>query len=445
MPSFKLSTQPKFLSDAAWNYGAFVAMSLIGVILNFFIVTYYGIADLGVFNQIYAFYVISGQFAAMGFHDSAQKHISEHDDEPGQLGVISAAALVLVAASGFLTAVCAYLLGYPVGVLVDSVPVGKGIAMAAPGLMLFAINKVLMGVLNGERRMKAFAGAQTLRVLVILISSLGIAWLGCPTYMLGLSFVAAEGALMPMLLFFVRPRRTTFSSNRVLRHWIKLHFHFGSRALINGLLAQAYIRVDIVMLGIFVSDRDVGIYSFAALFVDGLYQITIVFRTLANPELARLLKEGDKLKTSRFSRKVGLMSLGAFVVASAGVLVVFPFLGTYFPAGLVALSHPVLLILLSGLLVYSLMVPMDYIILQGGLPGRQSALMTFNVLINAALNLALIPFFGLYGACIATAIAFVVATFAVNGASWRWLGFKGGVFLYGTPLFKHPLKKEATH
>jgi len=57
--------------------------------------------------------------------------------------------------------------------------------------------------------------------------------------------------------------------------------------------------------------------------------------------------------------------------------------------------------------------------------------MTFNVTINVILNLTLIPFFGLYGACSATAASFVIAAIAINGASWKWLGFRGGVLLYG--------------
>lgn len=431
MPKANFLLQPKFLIDAAWNSGSLIAMSVIGVVLNFFIVTYFGITELGVFNQIYAAYVVSAQFAVMGFQDSTQKHISESDTASGQLGAISVAALVLVFMSGLFTALCVYFLSGSIGLLVDSAPVGKGIAMAAPGLVFFAVNKVLMGVLNGVRRMKAFAAAQTLRVSVILISSLGIAWSGYPAYVLGFSFVIAEVVLLPALLCFVKPQSLHFSSNEALWNWIRQHFGFGTRALINGLLAQAYIRIDIIMLGIFLSDRDVGLYSFAALFVDGLYQVAIVFRTLANPELARLLKNGDKLETGRFSRRVALMSVGAFTLAAAAVLLIYPFLAPFFPSDLIALSYPVLLVLLSGLVVYSFMIPMDYIILQGGMPGRQSALMTFNVLVNAVLNLALIPFFGLYGACTATAIAFCVAALAINGASWKWLGFRGGVLLYG--------------
>jgi len=430
MADGKFRLQSKFLSDAMWNYGAFAVMAATGVILNFFIAAHFGIEALGVFNQIYALYVVTAQFAVMGFHDSAQKHVSELDGEPEHLGVVSAAALVLAAGFGLLVAFGVYFLSLPIGLLADSEPVGMGIALAAPGLAFFAVNKVLMGILNGGRRMKAFALGQTLRVSVILVSCLGVAWSGQPPYMLGLSFTIAEFVLLPFLLYLVRPHPTDFSSGEALRRWIKVHFHFGSKAMINGFLAESYIRIDVIMLGIFVSDRDVGIYSFAALFIEGLFQVPVVFRTLANPELARLLNAGDKLATVKFCRKVSLMSLGVFVLAAAAVLVAYPYLGPWFPDDLVNLSHPILLVLIGGLVIYAVMIPMDMIVLQGGMPGRQSLLMTFNVLVNAALNLALIPLFGLYGAATATAIAFIVASIAINGATWKWLGFKGGVLLY---------------
>ncbi|MBC8270117.1 MAG: hypothetical protein H8E36_15350, partial [Rhodospirillaceae bacterium] len=124
MADGKFRLQSKFLTDAAWNYGAFAVMAGTGVILNFFIAAYYGVAALGVFNQIYAVYVVTAQFAVMGFHDSAQKHTSEIDEEPEHLGVVSAAAVVLAAAFGLLTAFGIYLLSYPIGVLAESESVG---------------------------------------------------------------------------------------------------------------------------------------------------------------------------------------------------------------------------------------------------------------------------------------------------------------------------------
>ncbi|MBT4463236.1 MAG: hypothetical protein HOC60_01005, partial [Rhodospirillaceae bacterium] len=95
MPDGKFRLESKFLTDTAWNYGAFAVMAASGVILNFFIAVSFGVETLGVFNQIYAVYVISAQFAVMGFHDSAQKHTAELDDDTDRRDVVSAAAVAL--------------------------------------------------------------------------------------------------------------------------------------------------------------------------------------------------------------------------------------------------------------------------------------------------------------------------------------------------------------
>ena len=76
-----LATDRKFFQDAIWNYSAFGIMALTGVILNFFIAWKMGLEALGIFNQIYAIYVVLGQLAAFGIHDSVQKHIAEYADD----------------------------------------------------------------------------------------------------------------------------------------------------------------------------------------------------------------------------------------------------------------------------------------------------------------------------------------------------------------------------
>ena len=87
-----------------------------------------------------------------------------------------------------------FALSGPIGRLAESEAGGRGIALAAPGLLFFALNKVLMGILNGRRRMKAFAAAQAYRVSVILASCLCVAALDLPGYVLGASFTIAEVA-----------------------------------------------------------------------------------------------------------------------------------------------------------------------------------------------------------------------------------------------------------
>lgn len=418
----------KFVSDSGWNYGAFALMAGTGVILNFYIVAVMGVEALGVFNQTYAIFVVVGQLATLGIHDSTQKHVAEHGDGLATLqsaiatGAVQAAALV-----GLISAVILYLAADGIGAAFDSEAVGTSVAFIAPGVGLFAFNKTLMGILNGQRRMREFALAQSLRVLAILLFCISVGVIGADAAYLGLGFTVAEAVLLPVLLVFVRPRWRQLDKETFA--WVGRHARFGCKALTNGILAEAYIRIDVIMLGLFLDDVQVGIYSFAALFVEGLYQVPAVVRTVANPVLVGLIKAKDMIATVKFTRRVFAASVAIYAVAAGACLLIFPMLAPFFPAGLIDNAYPLLFPLLGGLLLYAGFVPLDYVVLQAGMPGRQSVLMAFNVSINIVLNAVLIPMFGLWGAAVATGVSFALVTVTLNVAVARWLGLRRGLLL----------------
>lgn len=421
----------KFYGDTAWNYGAFALMAATGVILNFFIASYFGTAALGVFNQIYAVYIVTAQLAVFGVHDSAQKFIAQHADDAALGRTIARTAVILALAVGSAVALGLWLAAGAMGRLADSPQVGQGVALAAPGLALFAINKVLMGILNGERRIRAFAAMQGLRVLAILGFALVVAARDWPPYVLGAGFTVAEVLIVAPLLALVKPWRKGGPASLATREWLHRHLGFGARALPNGFLAESYVRVDVLMLAVFVDDAAVGIYSFAAMFIEGLYQVPVVVRTVVNPVLVKLVTANDKPALAHFARRVMAVSLGIFVAVALGVNLCFPLLEPWFPAGLVSGAAAMLLPLTLGLGLYAAFVPLDFILLQAGMPGRQSALMTLNIMVNAGLNLALIPQLGIMGAALATAAAFTLSGLTLNIAVRRWLGMKGGLFFDG--------------
>lgn len=430
MTAFQSTVDTKFLKDTSWNYASFALMAVTGVALNFFIAAYFGVETLGVFNQIYAIYVVSAQLAVWGIHDSAQKYNAEFIEFREQCELVSAAAIWLACGFGLAAAIFMFAASGPIGRLADSSAVGKGVALVAPGLFFFALNKVLMGIVNGRRRMKAFAAAQALRVIVILISCFGVALLDFAGYFLGASFTIAEVVLLPVLLAVIRPSLSGFADGSAFRGWIGTHLRFGTKALANGFLAESYVRVDIIMLGIFLSDTAVGVYSFAALFIEGLYQVPSVIRTVANPVLVRLFLAPDRAELVAFCRRVAGFSVVIFVVAAGAVLVIYPHLDPFFPDRLVMQGRPVLVVLIAGLLVYAAFIPLDFALLQAGAPGRQSMLMTVNVAINVALNAALIPPFGIMGAAYATAIAYTASAVNLNLAARYWLGLRRGLLSY---------------
>lgn len=417
------------LRDTAWTFAAFAVMGAGGVALNMGLALAAGEAALGVFNQVYAVYVVLAQLAALGLHDAAQKHVAEHAAAPRSRAVATRSALRLVLLPGLAGAGVAVAGSVPVGWLAGSPAVGQGVAYLAPGLFLFAVNKVLMGVLAGERRLRAFSLVQIVRVLVLVGTVLSLCALGRPSAELALGFTSAEVAIVGPLVLLVRPWAGEAGGPDEARAWDRRQLAFGLRALPNGLLAESFLRVDVLMLAPFVDDASIGIYSFAAMFAEGLYQVGATVRTAVSPRLVPLLPDGPTAALAGLVRRAMALGMGAYAVAAAAVLAGFPLLAAVFDPGLVSASHAVLVVLAAGLGVYAAFLPLDQALLLAGMPGRQSAWMVGNVLVNATLNLLLIPRHGITGAAVATAIAWGASALTLNAAVWGWLGLRGG-FLF---------------
>lgn len=429
----KIHLDKKFWSDSVWNYGSFCILVAVGVILNFLILLRLGADSLGVFNQIYAIYVIAGQIAVFGLHDSAQKHVSQFADNPAIQRCISIAALAAVVLTGLFGAVLLLLASGAIGEISQSSNVGLGVLFLSPGLSFFTINKVLMGILNGRRRMISFAIGSSLRALAVLVICVAIVLRSGRSFEFGIAFTSAEIFLFVFLLAFLRPIEfeAIHSGIADISEWMWHHLAFGGKALVHGFLAETFLRIDIIMLGIFVSDREVGIYSFAAMFVEGIYQVPIVIRNITNPILVPMLLVKDKAPFVSFARKTGMISFLATLAVSAAVAILYPHFGLFFPRDVVNASYIVILILLTGLVAYSAYVPFDYVFLQAGRPGLQSIFMSMNTAVNVIFNFILISLFGLYGACIATAIAFIFSGLNLNILASQTLGFHKGIFGIG--------------
>ena len=416
----------KFFGDTAWNYLAFSVMALTGILLNFLIAWKSGIESLGVFNQIYAVYVILGQLAVFGINDSVQKNTAEHNNDINLVHLIGSSALYLSLLFGVSLSILLFLLSEIIASIIESNQVGLGLKIVAPAIALFAINKVMMGVLNGLRKIRAFSIAQIIRLVVILTTCCFIIFDGRPAYQLAIGFLMAEILLAPILLVITKTWKWPFNENESLT-WITNHLKFGVKALSGGFLSESYLRIDILMLAIFVGDKEIGVYSFAAMFIEGLFQLSVVIRTVANPILVQLVIQKNISLVINFVRKVAPLSMAIYLIVACAIWFCFPFLEIIYPNTLIVESREIILILSIGLLIYSAFIPVEYVFLQSGMPGKQSILFLINITFNLILNLALIPFLGIKGAAIATAISFVLSALNVNICSKLWLGYSKGL------------------
>lgn len=406
--------------DVRWNIASLGIVGIGGILLNLLIADQYGAATLGVFNQVFAAYIFFSQFAAGGVHLSALRAVAQAH-RPAARRVTTSAAVMLTLALSLLFAGAFYFSREPIAWALRSPDVAIGMAWATIGLFCFAMNKTLLGVVNGRRQMRLYAVAQALRTIVMLAALLVLIHRGAPGAQAPLVFTVAEVVLLAMLTA-VTARDWFAPWDQRWRAWVRRHFRFGLRSAGSGIMLELNTRVDVLMLGLLTSDAVVGVYSFAAMLVEGIGQLPIVARTNVNPLLARHLKSRDLPSLDALIRRTRKLTFFAMLAVGVVAVAAYP-LGLRIVTDRAAFSEswPIFAILMAGLVGSAAWIPLNQILLQGGRPATHTLMSLLIVVANIILNAALIPALGGYGAAIATATAFLIGAALVRWLAWQCL------------------------
>lgn len=399
----------RFNRDAVWNLGSLAVLAAAGLVLNFVVARAWSKDALGVFTQVYAFYIVLSQLAVGGVHASVLKEVSyqQADLERASLSATSGLILGAIIAAA-VCAVCYPLCGY-VGSVVKSDDVTVGLRDVVPGLFFFSLNKILLNILNGVRHMRAYAVFAAMRYMFILLGVLVIFLGGFHYAHLAAALSAAELALFVCLIWYVCVRVFPMRIAVDLRSRMAVHFGFGLRGFLSALVSDLNTRVDAIMLGYFRTDALVGLYSMAAVLAEGFYQFPVVIQRNVNPLIGKAFSEGDTARIEWMARKTRrVMHAIMFGLCIVAIPLYGPLMRLAFPDKGYDESAWAFAILIIGIAIQSGFAPMGGILFQGGRPGEQTRLMALVVTSNILLNLALIPAYGINGAAVATGSAYVL-------------------------------------
>lgn len=404
-PGGRREGSAKFRSDVLWNFSSLVVLGISGVALNVLIGWHWDEATLGVFNQALAAYTFFSQGAVGGINLSALRAIAERPLDRARASTVTWSSLAPTVVLSALVTLAYWFAREPLAALLDSPAVAEAIAWSAPGLFFFAINKVLMSIVNGLGRMRAFAIFTSIRYLGILGALLAAMHFEMPGARLAYVFSAAELVLFVVLAIEVG-RLVDWRAGGDFRAWVREHLVYGAKSALSGVLLELNAKVDIWMIGMFLSDKLVGIYTFAAMIAEGVYQLLVVLQNNYNPVLARLLALRDFATlraTVAKGRKwtwLGMLGVGAIAVALYPVVLAVltdkpDFQESWLPFGL----------LMGGIVLAAGYIPFGQTLLMANQPAWHTLLMVLTVLVNVAGNAILIPRHGLPGAALATAIS----------------------------------------
>ena len=418
----------RFNRDVLWNIASLGVLGVAGVIINVLIARddRYGDEALGVFNQVFAFYIILSQFAVAGVHLSALKYVSHHQDDRAKCGEISSAALMLSALMAAGVCIVTYLFRGVIGAWWDSADVGAGIALVVPGLLLFSINKVLISILNGMRHMRAFAVFQALRYLFIVGALIALMRMDYPVRALAAALSIAEGILFLVLVIYTQMRVVSLWPRKGAGAWFKPHLDFGLRGFLGGVLSEMNTRVDVLLLGLFLkSEALVGLYSFAAIPAEAMAQLIMIVRRNVDPVLGAHFAKGELEEINAFSRRLKRTVYLGMLAVTLTASVVYPFAVRLFVTDpKYAATWPLFAILSLGITLCSGYRAFGGVLLQGGRPGTQTLFVSGVVIGNIVLNAVLIPLWGIYGSAIATAGIFVVEAYMIRSLARRVFGLR---------------------
>lgn len=298
----------------------------------------------------------------------------------------------------------------------------EGVRAASLGLFCFGVNKVLLGVVNGLRRMRAFASFQSLRYVLMPAGVAVVAHGGWGAERVSFVFTFSEGVLLAVLLveLFVQvaPPRLDWIPH------VRGHVRYGARSLAAGVLLELNSRVDVWMLGRWVSDGAVGLYGTALQFAEGLFQLVIALQNNYNPVMARLWRERRVEELRALVRRDGRRALGGMLLVSTLAVGFFPLaLALLFPGQDFGASWLPFGILMAGIALASLRLPFFQFLLMSGHPAWHSLFMLLVVGVNVAGNALWIPDLGIVGAALGTAVSFLASVLLLKACARLAVGF----------------------
>lgn len=404
----------KLNRDIAWSIGSFSILAVSGVAINFMIAWFRDMEALGVFNLTYAIYIVSSQISVLGIHYSVMRFSAFHEHNFNFRNEMINAAIFLSLLMGFTCFLTIFFGAHILGSIFHSKSAELAIKYSAFGLLFFPLNKVLLGYLNGLREMKFFSLLQSSRYLLVMICVMFISSSSLPFYYVTFGFFIAELITSISALIYINKQGLyVFGVKYINIFWVRTHLMFGGKGLLSGMFVELNSRVDVLLIGIYLPETQVGIYSFIAMLVDGAYHLLAMVRLNFNPIIVRSIRDNnpDALKglfnkSLKYIYPITIL-LCIVIIISFWIISSFILPQKGLQGGLVPL-----VVLCTCLTAISGFIPFDNMLLSSGHPGYQTFQHLMVVSSNILLNLIFIPMYGIVGASIATGASYIIGIIA---------------------------------
>lgn len=402
----------KAMVDVQWALISIVTSSLAHFILRMILGRELGAENLGIYTLAFTIYLLGMQFAAFGIGSALTKYVSEYLVDRATVKRYVSSGMMTSIITGSLVGGVLFLLAPFIANSFFNIPQLQDlICFNALCFPFIAIQKAVLGTLNGYRKMHLYAFLNIVQNVAVVLTSIYLAigtGLGVTGAVLG--FVVPTiviSALSPLLVRDDFGDKSDFWNKTALRTTTVFGFFIVLQNSVNFLNTQ----VDSILIGHFLGPTDVGIYAVAVLFAETLTLIPSAVQRVTVPVTSMMYGKGDitGVRTLFFStlKKSFLITifLALAIVVLAPNLIILLFNAEYLP------SYPSLLILLIGYTAYCSLTSVGATLSSIGKVRIPFLISAVCAIMNVILNVILTPLFGIEGAAVATTLSMLTYFF----------------------------------
>lgn len=390
---------------------ATILARILGYIIRAVIARYYGPEGYGYVSTSLALFTLLSTFALLGFSSSLTRQIAYYfnKDRLHQIKSLIFSAYGISTVLAIIAGVTVFLLSEILAVQVfHDHALTPFFRYFAAGLVFFTWIKLSASIFKAFKKMVWYTAIQdVLRFAAIFLALMVVIVLQASIETLGLVYFFAfttVGILGTIAAYFFTPIRD-FSSEHLLGETRSL-FSFSWPLMLASILHMFLFRIDILMIGYFMDQSNVGIYNAAVPIGELLTLIISSFTPFLLPAMTEQFarEETDQLQnTFSISTKwIFLLTIPAFAL-----MVFYPefFLVVIFGKNFLE-AAPVLQIIALGFLLAASVGPTGNLIVVVGKTHLNMVNNFIAIVVNIVLNLILIPKIGIYGAAVASACSY---------------------------------------
>ena len=409
------------MKDVQWSFISLAISSFSHMLLRIILGKELGPSGLGLYTLVFTIYMFGMQFAIFGISAALVKYIAEYREDLSKIREFVAIGIVGSMVSGSVMGALLYMLSGIISIQFfhcpEMVDLLKITAFCFP---FIAMQKTVLGTLNGLRKMRWFAIVnivQNVSIVVISIALVLLLDMGVKGAVVG--YVVPTIVVGLLSLSFTRGCFTTRPV--ILRTTIRKVLWFGSYIALANCIGLINLEIDSILIGHFINETEVGYYAVAALLVQGLILIPNSVLIVSTPAIATYYGKNDYNSIIKLVKaitiKISIITIfAAFSLIFFGQIIIEilftkEFLSAYYP----------LLILIIGYSIYSPTLSISDTFSSIGKVDVKLKISVVCATINILLNILLIPIYGIIGAAFATSASLIFTSLVTVCFLYKYL------------------------